>query len=323
MVTWHASSRVTPNNEVANDECEATLQVLPLRCLLEQRAIRFAQTFFTPEDDPADKTLPLGRYAVPPPLFRKFLVKPISLKVNYAPEKVDTKALRDGAFVELVNLTPIDDMVLELQQVDVEGVIGFGENISILISNWVKDICSTQLVKFLTNARPLEPITHIGGSATNMVVLPYQAFRNGESVGRAVRKSTSSLATALAFETFATSSNVSAYFAEVCSGNVLPSRPLAPPRGVSETIPHSLDSISRGIQEANYKVIIVPYREFRRSGASGAVKSVLKGIPVALVAPVSGAAEALSYTLLGARNTVRPDIRKEEEVSQRGLRLEK
>ena len=52
-----------------------------------------------------------------------------------------------------------------------------------------------------------------------------------------------------------------------------------------------------------------------RNGMTGALTSVIKGIPVLLVAPLTGATEAASYTLLGARNALRPDIRKEEEAS--------
>ena len=74
-------------------------------------------------------------------------------------------------------------------------------------------------------------------------------------------------------------------------------------------------SLARGLNAANYKVVVVPYREFMRNGVTGAVTSVIKGIPVLLVAPVTGATEAVSYTLLGARNALRPDIRAEEEAS--------
>jgi autophagy-related protein 2 len=81
-----------------------------------------------------------------------------------------------------------------------------------------------------------------------------------------------------------------------------------------------LESIARGLETANYKIVIVPYREYRKSGTSGAVRSVMRGIPVAIAAPVGAATEALSYTLLGVRNQVRPDIRKEEEANERGLR---
>jgi hypothetical protein len=89
-----------------------------------------------------------------------------------------------------------------------------------------------------------------------------------------------------------------------------------------DTTPHMIESLSRGLQIANYKVVIIPYREYHRSGTTGAVVSVLKGIPVALAAPASGAVEALSFALLGARNQIRPDIRREEEASQRGLHFE-
>jgi autophagy-related protein 2 len=89
---------------------------------------------------------------------------------------------------------------------------------------------------------------------------------------------------------------------------------------MTDTATHGLESIARGFQEANFKVVIIPYREYQRNGTTGALKSVLRGIPVALAAPASGAVEALSFTLLGARNQLRPDIRKEEEVNQRGLR---
>ena len=101
---------------------------------------------------------------------------------------------------------------------------------------------------------------------------------------------------------------------------MLPLRPLETPRGISDIGPHALESLSRGLATANLKVVVIPYREYRRNGATGAVRSVLKGIPVAIAAPASGAAEALSFTLLGVRNSLRPDIYKEEEVNIRGLR---
>ena len=66
-------------------------------------------------------------------------------------------------------------------------------------------------------------------------------------------------------------------------------------------------------------IVYIPYKEYQRKGASGAAKSVVRGIPVAVRAPLSGASEALSYTLLGVRNQLRPDIMKEEKANLRGL----
>ena len=326
MITWAPTRRITEENEIASDECEAVVKVLPLRCLLDQKAIRFATVFFCP-DAPKERTLPKGLHAVPSPKIKLFRFKPFRLKVDYKPEKVNHQALRDGQIVELINFSPLHAMVLTLQQVQVTASTGFGDVISVLAKSWIADICSTQIVKFVTNARPFEPITTISGGAADMIVLPWEALRNGDSLQRSLRSGAKSFANAVTYEALTITSGIAEFMANQTSGShsarrVLPSRPEGTPRGMTDTAPHALESIARGFQEANYKIVIIPYREYQRSGTTGAIKSVLKGIPVALAAPASGMSEALSFALLGVRNQLRPDIRKEEEVSQRGLRMD-
>lgn len=331
MVTWHPVTRVTPNNDILNDEAEAVVKILPLRCILDQKALRFARAFFrSRQDSSKDASLPAGLYTVPPPLFTSFKVKPLKLKVDYRPEKIDTKALRDGAFVELINLSPIDGMVLTLKAVYAENVVGFSEVMIIAVRAWVEDICATQIFKFLANARPFEPITNVGSAATDLVVLPWEAVRNGESIRRALGAGARSLSSAVVYETFTMTSRAAQFLGDrvarmsltEANNDLLPSRPLDTPRDLLDTTPHVVESLSRGLKAANYKVVIVPYREYRRTGARGAASSVLKGIPVAIAAPTSATAEALSFALLGVRNQMRPDIRQEEEAIQRGLHLD-
>ena len=327
MVTWHPSIRITEGQKVANDEVEATLKILPLRLMLDQRAIAFSRAFFdTKEVVVVQQPLPAGLHAVPPPLIKAFRMRSFKVKVNYNPQKVDAKALRDGSLIELVNLSPIDAMILILQPVQVTDEIGFGAAFSIVVRRWIEDICATQITKFVMNARPLEPITQVGGAAVDMVVLPWDAFRNGHSIQKALRTGTSSFSQSIMTETFTVSSRVAEFLAGSISKIsrsecVIPNRPSMPPRDMLEATPHAVASISRGLQTANYKIIIIPYREYHRSGAKGAVTSVLKGIPIAFAAPASGAAEALSFALLGARNQLRPDIRRDEESVQLQNRL--
>jgi autophagy-related protein 2 len=332
MVTWHPVARVTPDNAIANDVCEAALKMLPLRCILDQRAIRFIFAFFGGDrdtDDCSQPGLPPGLHAVPPPILRHFRVDPVKLKIDYTPQRVDTKALRDGAIVELINLTPLDGMVLTLKLVQVENVVGFGDALSIVIRRWISHICQTQLYKFLTNTRALEPLTSVGGGVADMVILPWEAIKHRKSIKKAFRAGVSSATKAFTFEALTTTSRLAHFAAGVAEATTagtgssgLLSRPLETPRNILDTTPHVIESLARGLQIANYKVVIIPYREYHRSGTTGAVKSVLKGIPVAIAAPASGAVEALSFALLGARNQIRPDVRREEEASQRGLHFE-
>ena len=328
LVTWHPSARITPTDDIAHDECEAVVKLLPLRCVLDQRAIRFIRIFVQQDQSPEEGPEPTDtRHWLPPPLFTSFRFKPFQLKVDYRPEKINTDALRNGAIVELVNLTPIDSMVLTLQQVDVMNVVGFGDVLSTTTARWIDDICSTQLHKFLTNSRLLEPIRNVGQGASDLIVLPWEAIQNGDSVKTALRAGAKSFSNAFVYEAFTVSSRATEFVAEQMSklttsgvgSNTLPCRPLKAPRGVLDTAPHVVESISRGLQAANYKIVVVPYREYKRGGTREAMTSVLRGIPVAIAAPASGAVEAISYGMLGARNQLHPDARKEEDARLRGL----
>jgi len=337
MVTWNPATRVTAENSVANDEAEVLMRLLPMRCILDQRAIRFARLFFGSDDEEknAVESWSARLHKIPPPIFRSFCTKPCKLKIDYMPQKLDFKALKNGCMVELINLSPLDGMVLTLQQVDIEDAEGFGAVISNLAGGWLRDICATQMHKFLSNSRPFEPITRISGGVADLFVLPWDAYKNGDSVNRALRSSLSSLAGTVTYETLTNTSRITGYIAgkmaKVSAGSLspaishydpLPSRPIETPKRVGDASRHALESLARGVQTANYKIVVIPFREYRRKGATGAVTSMLKGIPVAVVAPVSGATEALSYTLLSARNQILPEVRKEEEAIRRGLHFD-
>jgi len=322
IVNWKPVNRITPENEIANDENHAVLHILPLRCFIDQRGLRFARAFFT-----SDEVKPPHKWAthlkeLPPPRFSWFKVKACKMKVNYTPEKVDVEALRDGAIVELINLSPLNDMVIGLQAVELKDKVGFGSVMGDLASCWVKDICATQIYKFVANASPFQPITSIGGGAADMVILPWEAIRNGDDVSRAIRSGLSSFGGTFAFETLNATARLTNFAAQRLQKSIpsfVPSRPQDTPRNVGETTTHAMESLARGLDHANYKIVVIPYKEFQDKGAASAAKSVVKGIPVAILAPLASMNEAVSYTLLGARNMLRPDIRKEDEATQSGL----
>lgn len=332
MATWAPAHKITEDNEIASDECSLSMQLMPMRCLLDQRAISFMKAFFNNDDTHTGKRKDgkqrwsSNLHLPSPPTVKSLKIKPWKVKVDYYPSRVDVTALREGSIVELVNLSPIQWMVITLDEVTVLDSDGFGPAFSEIVSIWIKEICNTQLYKFLANARPFEPFTDVGQGLTDLMILPYEAFKQGDSIQRAMKNGVKSLAETVAFQTLATTSGLTKMAAGLMADSLglkgrndasdpLPSRPHAIPKGVGDARLHAAKSLARGVSAANYKVVIVPYREYQRNGVSGAVTSVIKAIPVLLVAPLSGATEAASYTLLGARNALRPDLRKEEEAS--------
>lgn len=337
MASWHPDVRVSQDDEIVPLQSRVALELLPIRVLLDQRAMRFVAAFFagkeqTTDEIPSEEKMIDKVWIVPPPCFRSFKVKTCKLKVDYHPEKMDVGSLREGSFVELVNLSPLNDMVITLQPETIRGHVGFGPVVKELLGLWIADVCSSQMHKFLTNAAPFQPFSNVGGGVADFVVLPWEALRKGDSLSTAVKSGTRSLAGTVAFETLNTTAKLTKYAAEKLAAlstttlsqpfsipNLLPSRPQETPRGVPNTTSHAAESLAHGLSAASYKVLIIPVREYRKKGAVGAARSVVRGIPIAIMAPISGASEALSYTLLGARNQMRPDIRKEEEASMRGL----
>jgi autophagy-related protein 2 len=81
-----------------------------------------------------------------------------------------------------------------------------------------------------------------------------------------------------------------------------------------DSLDRAYEAVSREVTSTLDTIVMLPYREYQRTGRAGnTLTSVIRAIPVAVLRPTAGAAEALSYTLLGLRNNLDPERRKDEE----------
>jgi autophagy-related protein 2 len=112
------------------------------------------------------------------------------------------------------------------------------------------------MYKFLANARPFQPISSISGSAVNLIVIPWEAYKKGDKIGRAMRSGAASFAGSVVYETLNTSAKLTGLTAQALSSTTpdrhsmdssvsssfLPSRPNDTPRGIGDTANHALVS---------------------------------------------------------------------------------
>ena len=329
--------RFSADGKILSDESVAKLDLLPLRCYIDQKALRFIKAFFSSNKDDQSSETDLNGDSKMEPLvmgtfFKSFDVTSTKLKVNYNPIGVDMVALKDGSYSELLNLFPLEGMELYLQPLQIHNLIGWGACLGETSSRWIEDIASSQIHKFIAGASPFHTISNVSEGMADMVLIPIHNYKyhGGKHMGRAVRKGTSKFASTVAAEALDNTSKLTKHLAvgltelsPLKNGSdmftVLPSRPERAPHSIGDTVEHAYESVSKGLRTANYTIIVVPRREYQKNGTTGAVKSVIRALPIAILAPLSGASEALSYSLLGMRNQLRPEILKEEEASRRGI----
>lgn len=85
------------------------------------------------------------------------------------------------------------------------------------------------------------------------------------------------------------------------------------PRGLREGLERAYGAMARELGVAAETIIAVPVRQYEQLGPSGLITSVVRALPIAVLRPVAGLAEGLSYTILGLRNSLDPETQQDEE----------
>jgi hypothetical protein len=128
-------NKFSTEGNLMGGESRVTVDLLPLRFLIHQSALRYIRQFFggDGEEDDTDQS---SDYCPPQAFFRAFKVKSTQVKVDYKPFTVDTSALKDGSYIELLNLLPLEDMILRLAGVELRNLTGWGSVLSELTCAW-------------------------------------------------------------------------------------------------------------------------------------------------------------------------------------------
>lgn len=97
------------------------------------------------------------------------------------------------------------------------------------------------------------------------------------------------------------------------AGAVSSNGPTPQPTNLLQGLEQAYGSVSREVASAAETVIAIPIREYVHTGPGGYLKSVIRAFPIAVLRPVAGVMEGVSYTMLGLRNNLDPEARIQEE----------
>ncbi|KAK7362652.1 hypothetical protein VNO77_04771 [Canavalia gladiata] len=264
------------------------------------------------------------------PYFQKLDIWPILVRVDYSPKHVDLAALRHGKYVELVNLVPWKGVELNLKHVHASGIYGWASVCETTVGEWLEDISQNQIQKILQGLPTVRSLIAVATGAAKLVSSPVESYKRERRVLKGMQRGTIAFLRSISLEAvglgvhLAAGANDILLQAEYSLASIPSPVPLAvrdksktnvrsnQPKDAQEGIQQAYESLSDGLGKSAAVLVQNPLKKFQRgSGAGPALAAAVRAVPAAALAPASACASAVHYALLGFRNSLDPERKKE------------
>ncbi|CAA0807541.1 autophagy 2 [Striga hermonthica] len=341
---------VRPDPSIRIEENRLRIAILPIRLHLHQSHLDFLIKFFGGKElsSESSPSTPLGLGNSGEPCeksdnvpccnineafltyFQKFEIGPMLIRVDYSPCHVDLTALRGGKYVELVNLVPWKGVELQLKHVQGVGLYGWGSVCETIFGEWLEDISKNQIHKLLKGLPPIKSLFAVGTGAAKLVSLPVKNYKKDHRLLKGMQRGTFAFLRSISLEAIGLGVHLAAgahnvlLQAEYILASIPPSVPwpveskvgtnvrLNQPNDAQQGIQQAYQSISDGLGKSASALVQTPLKKYQRGGSVGsALATAVQSAPAAAIAPASGAARAVHCALLGFRNSLDPEHKRE------------
>ncbi|KAJ3694804.1 hypothetical protein LUZ60_000181 [Juncus effusus] len=266
------------------------------------------------------------------PFFQKFDVRPLVIKVDYIPRQFDPVSLSRGNYAELLNLVPWKGIDLKLKNVSAVGVYGFGSICETVLGEWLEDISHNQVHKLIKGLPPLKSLLAVSSGTSKLFSLPLKSYKKDGKLLKGMQRGAVAFIRSVSIEAVGLGVHLAAGAHEILlkTESVLAANPPAflssspgrkgqnsdvrtnQPEDAQQGMQQAYESLTEGIGRSASALIGTPLKAYQRgAGAGSALASAFKSAPSAVVAPVSASARAVHYALLGLRNSLDPEHKRE------------
>ncbi|KAL7585865.1 hypothetical protein Lser_V15G45805 [Lactuca serriola] len=326
---------VRPHPSIPLEEYRLQISVLPIRLHLHQSQLEFLINFFGGKNsspDHSQETFEIDlREEALLPYFQKFSITPVVVRVDYIPSRVDLPALGHGKYVELVNLFQWKGVELQLKNVQAVGVYGWSSVCETIIGQWLEDISQNQVHKLLKGLPPIRSLVAIGSSAAKLVSLPVKNYKKDRRLVKGMQRGTIGFLRSVSLEAIGLGAHLAAGVhaillqAEEIISTTSPTsipRPIqtrvnpygrpSQPKDARQGIQQAFETMSDGIGRSASALVQAPLKKYQRgAGVGSALSTAVQAAPGAAIAPASAAARAVHSALLGVRNSLDPEHKKD------------
>lgn len=235
-------------------------------------------------------------------VFNSFDFRALKIKMDYFPKRVELAKLREGKYIELVRLFNYEGMEVALKRAHFTRVNGADELASLLFNLWAEDVYNKQLLNLLAGVSP--GLANIATDMANIVLLPVQVLNKQGAAPAAheVVRQGGKLAKTVFVEGIGMGNRVASGALNLLDE----SRTKRVPKSMEEGLVMAGQAMAARAKSAQHTIIAVPLATLRKEGATGAVKSVVRAIPIAVLQPVLGMGEAFEAITVGAQHSLKP-----------------
>lgn len=255
-----------------------------------------------------------------PIFYQSFEVSDLHFKIDYEPVNVNYSSLRSGDMFEMINFVKLSGAEVFLNRIELNGVDGNEQLANMLTESWLHDIKSPQIFRLLLGVLPIRSLYNVGGGLYDLVMLPVGQYQRDGQVMRGVYRGMHSFLSNVAVETVGltaqmseSTSNVLTWLTGLFGSRTTQDRREPPPpvqrqdihtqsmpATTAEGLNQALSSVTHGLSTAAVAVVAIP-----RHGPSH--------IPLAVLSPFIGTADAIAKILQGVRNQFDPRQRSEHQ----------
>lgn len=345
---------VRPEPQAPLEDYRFHLEILPLQLHLDQEQLNFLVHFFQNdscnnephlhcENEIVDvKSTNYGGDAVVDeallPFFQKFDIKSLVLHINYIPRQFDPVALGKGNYAELLNVLPWKGVDLKLKHVSAMGVYGWNSIGDTVAAEWLEDISKNQVHKFIKALPPVRSLVAVGSGTKKLVTLPIKSYKKDRKLLKGMQRGAIAFLKSVTVEAVGLGVHLAAgahdMLVKTERALIAVPPPLASceakrtkrnniranqPESAQQGMKQAYESLTDGFGRTASALIVNPIKVYNRgAGAGSALATAICGAPAAAVAPVSASARALHYALLGLRNSLDPEHKKESMYKYHG-----
>ncbi|GAA5872746.1 hypothetical protein JCM3774_005049 [Rhodotorula dairenensis] len=321
-------------------------KIVPLRLYIDQDALDFLKAFSAfqaPQKSASAAERPPHPIET---FYQRVEIMSVRLKVDYKPKRVDYNALRSGKTAELMNFFHFEGSEMTLRHLVVTGVSGTSTLSSLVQDIWTPDVKANQLADVVSGIAPLRSVVNVGSGVANLVLLPIEQYRKDGRLVRGLQRGAHAFAKQTTLEAIHTGAKLATgtqvileqaehvlggSFARTVSAEAVAapilddpstqtssdegfeearfdarSRYASQPANLRQGVEGAYTSFGENLKDAAQTILAVPMEVYERSGEEGAVRAVVRAVPLAVLKPMIGASGAVSKALLGLRNTLDP-----------------